>query len=185
MDSSIILTWIFGGATLIGLLLQVLNVFSEYKSIRNGISLIVFGVFLGSLIGAVNPSSINLSLTVTWVPILLIGLGLVVVVCIFCAEFRKSQSSDGLIGLATAAGIVFFLVLAFGPAMSTALNDNSREEKYSIEELTALKNFNIERKNYDSALKILKRIKYSMPVNDPRKQKLDKEIKSIEAKQIE
>jgi len=179
------LTWIFGGATLLGLLFQVLNVFSEYKSIRNGISLVVLGVFLGSLIGAINPNSISIALKVTWLPVLLISLGLVVLVCVFCAEFRKSQSNDGLIGLAVAAGILFFFTLIFSPLISGPMSDSIHEEKYSIEELTALKNFNVERKNYDRALKVLNRIKYAMPVNDSRRAKVDEEIKLIEAKQIE
>lgn len=180
-----ILTWVFGGATLIGLLLQVLGAFSKYKEIRNAISLVVFGVFLGTIIGAISPNSVSLALQVGWLELLLTLLGGTVVASVIATEIRSDQSNDGFVGLAMFAGFLFCAVLVFGSIAKFDAASDKNKGQFRVEELIALKDFNISRQNYDKAIIALNKAKYEMPMNDSRRQIIEKEIESIKLKQIE
>ena len=184
MDSHI-LPLIFGGASLVGLFLQVLGAFSKYKEIRNGISLVIFGIFLGTIIGAVNPNSISVSLQMGWLELLLITLGTIVVFCVIATEVRENKSSDSFIGLAISAGALFFFILLFGPLVKQDNSSSITARQFSVDELMAIKDFNIERQNYDQAIFALDKIKNKLSVNDVRRNKIDEEIESIKLKQIE
>jgi len=178
------LTWIFGGATLVSLLIQILGAFSEYKEVRNSISFVIFGIFLGTIIGAISPSSFVLSLNITWFHLLLIALGVIVVGCVCISEMRENKPNDGFTGLAIFSASLFFLVLVFGSMTNLESPSEKPEEQFSIEELVAIKDFNLERQNYEKAISRLKQIRAKIPVRDPRHDIIDDEIKKIQNEQL-
>ena len=184
MDSHF-LSWVFGVATLFGLLLQILDVFSQYKQIRNAISFVVFGVFLGTIIGAISPNSITFSLQFGWLEILLVSLALTVVLCVVTIEIRENSGNDGFATLAISAGLIFTIALIFGPIVRQGSNTDAKLQEFSIEELMAVKDFNIERRNYGKAIVALRRANNKMDIRDTRRAKIENEIEIIKLKQIE
>ena len=57
-------TYITGIATLLGFAIQIFDVFPSHSAVRSNILILVVGVFLGSVIGALDASEIKLEATV-------------------------------------------------------------------------------------------------------------------------
>ena len=193
-----IFAYITGIVTLLGFFLQLADTFPSHRQTRKSIVLLVFGLFLGSLLGSIK--SIDLSINTPQNPITLlvtsvsIGL-LILLIVIFVAIVFSPDPKKRKVMVSVMLGVGSFsvLVFLFGLTMmmaTSSLMDDSSSENSEIKELTsdeviALTNFNITRKNYDRSLVLLEELKDRIYRSDPRYGPIESKIDEIKRIQIQ
>ena len=77
-----IFIYITGIASLLGLVLQLKDVFPKYQNLRKNILLVVLGTFIGSLVGGIRIVQVNLSTQKSLIEVLalVIGIGLCILI---------------------------------------------------------------------------------------------------------
>ena len=179
-------TYVTGIASLLGLLLQVFNIFQKYRKVRDSISLIVFGVFLGSFIKAFDSSSIKIDFPIDGYTIIVAIFVLVILSSLVTAFIIKdSDRRDGLFAVAGIAFFVFIFVLAAGSGIkSRNLSIEEDKKRLNISEILLLADDNEKRTNYDRAITHLESVKNRLGIDDPRWKVIEERIKELKLKQV-
>ena len=169
------LTYITGIATLLGFVLQLKDVFPQHREARKGILYVCFGVFIGSIVGAINSIDIKLSHDYGLVSIVLVGvliiiaLALVVMTFIAFNSSEHNQRSDLFNGVGF--GVFIFFCILGALAFSTS-GIKGPDDKYSSAEKMVMAKYNLENKNYERAISLYRSSVIYFQVDDPRKQKV-------------
>ena len=174
-------TYITGFATLIALALQFLGLFKEYKKTRDAISLVVFGVFLGALGGAISPSGIKFNISMGGFETIILVFVFVIVGSIIWAQFTTEDKIANLYGVALFATLLFTMVLGIG---SMAKFTEETQLTYTTGELLHVVAYNVDKENYDKAITTLLRIKSRLPFDDIRRKDIDERIELLKNQQI-
>ena len=167
--------------------MNVTNIFRKYKKVRDSISLIVFGVFLGSFIKAFDSSSIRLDFPIDGYTIIVAIFVLVILSSLVTGFTTNDVNRRG--DLHVVAGIAFFVfifVLMVGIAIRNEnLSIEQEKKKLNISEVILLADDNEKRTNYDRAIMHLESVKYRLGIDDPRRKVIEERIKELKLKQVE
>jgi hypothetical protein len=142
---------------LLGLLLQLKDIFPEHREIRKTVVLLIIGIFVGSIIASVKGIKVDFGSTVrpfeVLVAIFVAVLAIVAIAGAFARDdFRRSQ----LFQFSGFGTVALFVLLAFGSMEDTPVE---RERRLNIEELLELATIQQSRGNYDRALYFLQQAK--------------------------
>jgi len=176
------LTYITGVTTLLGFILQVKDVFPEHREARKGILYICFGVFVGSVLGAINSVNIILDQGYGLISLILIGILVVIAFALIVMTFVAfnttdlHQRSDLFNGIGF--GVFIFFILLFAIALSTA--SLPAQSRYSTGEKMAMAKYNFEKKNYERAISLYRTSVIGLKASDPRKIKVSQIIEQAE-----
>lgn len=176
------LTYISGIISILSFVLQLLDAFPHYREERKAALFLSLGVFIGTILGALNSVNIAIKTEYGLIQIILIIIMVVVATALLSFTYmairtdNKAQRDEmyGVVGV----GIGVFFLLLMAVAMSTA-PVNDRKKEYSADELISLAKYNAQEKNYDRALELYESVGSSFSHNDPRKAVIDKNIESI------
>ncbi len=175
-------TLITGLASLFGFIIQAFDLFPRFGRARQTIFLLLVGIFVGSLLRAIDPSSIRLQFQVTGVTLVIIIFAVVIVGFLVAAAF--STDTDKRSEFYAVAGVGFFVfifVLAIGGAVSSATESPGMErERITIVELNMLADRALENKDYERALMHLGTIKLRVRGDEERSKTVREKIRQIE-----
>ena len=183
MDAFTIIT---GCATLLGLAIQLFDIFPKFARYRLNIVLFSSGIFIGSFLRAFDSSSIKLNFQLSGATIFTAGLCVLLVTFLFLAALSNDAHKRS----------EFYQVSIFGAIAlglsSLALYGNLEEpierekEQLSISELDTLANIALQSKEYERAIMHLHTIESRLTkANDyKRKEIIEDKIKQIEAQEL-
>jgi len=176
------LTYITGIATLLGLVLQLKDVFPTHREARRGILYVCFGVFIGSLVGAINSIDIKLSDDYGIVSLVLISVLVVVALSLIVMTFMAFNTNDAQqrrdLFNSIGPGIFVFFIMLFAIALSTS--SIQKDERYSIGEEMAMAKHNLDKKNCERAISLYRSSVVDLNQGDPRKVKVKKIIEKAQ-----
>ena len=84
-------TYITGIATLLGVVLQFRDVFPEHRELRKAVVLVIIGVFVGTVLGALQRVNVTVAAPLTWFPVLVAALLLILFIIIVSALFAQEK----------------------------------------------------------------------------------------------
>ena len=177
-------TIVTGIASLIGFGIQMFDIFPQLGRRRNELALVFLGIFIGSLIRAIEPASIRPKLEISWT-VVLVGLFVVTFfVIIWMAAVSDRQDRH-----VKYSELLRYLVLIFamlvGPRLLFTSNDTSRSiESLSINQLRVLAKDAELRKDYGKAAYFLGFIDERLPAKDPRSSAVNQQIKELQLKEV-
>jgi hypothetical protein len=178
-----IFTYITGIATLLGLFIQLKDVFPQHRETRKNIILIILGLFIGTLIGSLQRINVNLAVPMSGL-YLLVGAIIVVVFiilisAIFTSDNEKRMQLFGVSGTGTA---LLFLILCGhcmlqSPASKPFANITN-------DELLNLSEINEEKGNFERSIHLLEKVKENISSSDPRYKILEEKVSELKKKQL-
>ena len=175
-------TYITGIATILGLFLQIKDVFPQHRETRKNVIFTILGVFIGTLI--VSFQGINITLAV---PLSGLGLlvGAIIVVLFFvlmAAAFTSdNQKRDHLLGASFGIGFLLCIIL-FGYFLSQS--PHLASQKITNDELLLLSDSNREKGNFEKSIYFLEKVKENLSSGDPRSEILKDKISELKKMQI-
>lgn len=179
-------TLITGLASLFGFAIQVFDLFPKFGRARQTVFLLLVGIFVGSLLRAIDPSSVRFDIRVTGFTIVIVSFALVIVGFLMAAAFsRDIQRRGEFYGVAGIGFLVFIFVLLFGGLMSGAMETPVMEkERITITELNALAEHALQNKNYERALIHLRTI-HARVRGDDRANTILEKIRQVELLELQ
>jgi hypothetical protein len=173
------LTYITGIATLLGFVLQLKDTFPQHREARKGILYICFGIFIGSIFGAINSIDIQLNSNYGIVSVVLVGILVILALALIIMTFTAFNSLDlnqrgDLFGAVGFGVFIFFLILA---ALAFSTGGIDKKSNYSASEKMAMAKHNLESKNYERAIELYKSSIVYFQLSDPRRKKVELIIK--------
>jgi len=178
-------TYITGIASFLGLILQFKDVFPEYRDVRKSIVLVTVGIFAGTLLGALQRVNVTIATPLTWFPMLVAALLLILSIVLIGALITQDAEKRGQ--AYTAFGwfvVVVLLVLLIGALFNREWPSES--QSLSTDELLILAESDASKGNYDRAIHWLERIKgkIALSESDPRRKALTERIAALKQKQV-
>ena len=107
-------TYIIGIATLLGLFIQLKDVFPQHREARKNTILIVLGLFIGTLIGSLQRINVTLSVPMSGLHLLVGAIIVVVFIILISAVFTNDNEKRNQLFGVSAAGTVFLFIILFG-----------------------------------------------------------------------
>lgn len=178
MDFAII-SYIAGIASLLGLILQLIDAFPEYREVRKTVFLIVLGVFIGTILGSLQAVSIKLDSPLSAFHIIIAISVLIISSVAIIGAFTNDHIKRVHIFTASCVGLIALLIVLFGNAVSTI---QIGQHDITKDELMILANNNLEKGDVDRAIIILDMVKNQLNLDDPRRKLLDKKINELKNK---
>lgn len=183
-------TYITGIASLLGFILQVFDVFPKHAQFRKSLFLVVLGIFIGSILNAIDASKIEFTFKVSGY-VLLLSVFIVVIVgfLIAGAMTDDTERRGEMFGVAGAGFAAFFLVLFFG-FLFTLLPERSHYSENDISilttnELISLSDYSKSKGDIEREIFHLETIKNRFDKNDERYIKIEERIKQEKSIQIQ
>ncbi len=160
------------------------DIFPQLGRRRTEIALVFLGVFIGSLIRAIEPASISLKLEISWA-IVLTGL----FVMTFFAIIWMAVITDRQARQVKYGELLRYLVLVFAlivlPRMLNTSSDTSRSiESLSINQLKVPAKDADLRKDYNRAIFFLGIIDERLLSKDPRSGAIKQQIKELQMREV-
>lgn len=186
-------TLITGLASLCGFAIQVFDLFPKLGRARQIIFLILVGVFIGSLLRAIDPSSVKLSLQVSGFTILVAIFLTIIIGFLIAAAFSNDVGKRSEFYSITGIGFLALLVfMIFGGLASGLIESNVNErEKMTLEkerlttsELNILAEQALQNKDFERAIMHLKTIESRLHLDDARIRLIQEKIKQIQLQEI-
>lgn len=176
------ITYVSAIVAILSFILQVRDSFPHYREETKAVLFISVGVFMGTLLGALNSMSISIDTEYGLLQIIAIIMLVVLFAAILSFIYIAIKTEDPnkrgeMYGVTTIAVFIFF-VLFFATALSTSPNIEAKA-KYSADELVALAKHHFAENNYDRALELYKKAQYEFRVDDPRRKAIEKNIFKI------
>ncbi|MBO1223222.1 MAG: hypothetical protein JYX80_02220 [Candidatus Scalindua sediminis] len=174
-------TYISGIVAVLSFIMQIRDVFPAHREVRKAVLYISFGIFIGSLFGALNSINITIAKSYGLIQIALIIVLLIIVVVLSILSFiairinDKPKRQELWNALIVGIIVLVFIIIALG--ISTG--DHNADSEFSINEIMIIAGENYKKKEYERAIKLYERVKYKYYENDPRRQSIDKKIKKI------
>lgn len=179
MDTFTLLT---GLASLFGFAIQAFDLFPKLGRSRQAVFLLLVGVFVGSLLRAIEPSSITLDLKISGFTTVIALFATVITSFLIAAAFTDDTTKRGeFYGVAGIGFFVFIIILGVG-GMASGIGQNPALEKQRITtvELNALADHALQNKDYERALMHLRTIKERMQGDNDRTKIIKEKIRAIE-----
>lgn len=177
-------TYIVGGITIVGVILQLFDLFKRIEKTRNVLTLIFLGMFLGSFLNAFNRSNIKLDITFNFLMILEITIFLITVISTIISYHSVDENKREIVISVAAISFIFFIfVLVFGNLALYSTPDEG-VSKINQKELLILSKYNMEKENFERSIMYLELLESRFPVNDVRRKKIEAQIDSLKILQI-
>ncbi len=176
-------TYITGIATLLGFVLQFRDVFPDHRELRKTVVLVIMGVFAGTLLGALQRVNVTVATPLTWFPVLVAALLLILFIILVGALFAQEKERRKELYIAFGWFLVAVLfVLLIGPLVTRELPKET--QSLSTDELLILVDSNLSKGNYDAAIRWLECIRDRVSRQDPRFESATKRIDELKQKQL-
>ena len=138
-------TYIVGGITIVGVILQLFDLFKRIEKTRNVLTLIFLGMFLGSFLNAFNRSNIKLDITLNFLLILEIIIFLITLISIIISYHSVDENKKEITNTVAVISFSFFvLVLIFGNLATYSATDED-VKRNNQQELLILSKYNMEK----------------------------------------
>ena len=180
-------TWITGIASLIGFGIQLLDLFPQHKDARQSILLFSAGLFLGSLLNAVEPASIKIQIRLTGFVLLISVLTAVWIGLLLIAAFTNDPNKRSMLFGACGFGLIpYIFILLFGSLFSGTVEPPKVEmQRITSSELLFLSEKAIEHKDFERAIAHLETMQSRIPPHDERSDNIEKKIQEIKQLEIQ
>jgi hypothetical protein len=183
MDTFTIIT---GLASLFGFVIQAFDLFPKFGRARQVVFLLLVGVFIGSLLRAIDPSSVKLNLQFTGFNILIVFF--VIAVIGFLIVAASSSDINKRNEFYTVAGIgfgAFIVVLLFGSLFTGMISSTEMEkQKVTISELNTLAERALQNRDFERAIMHLRTIESRVSRDDSRLKLVKEKIRQIELQEL-
>lgn len=181
-----IFTYITGIATLLGLLIQLTDIFPHHREARKSLVLIVVGLFAGTLIGTFQKISVTLAFPLTGLYVLVGAIIAVVFVLLIAATLTSDKEKRNQLFRASGVGTLLLFLILFGQLMLTSPAATSRSfDRISNDELLTLSKSSEEKGNIERSIYLLDIVLKGVSSNDPRHRILQERIADLKNRQIE
>jgi hypothetical protein len=179
--------WVTGIASLISFGIQIFDLFPKYKEARHGVLFFSAGLFLGSLLNAVEPSSIKIQVHLTGFVLLISALTTILGGLVLVAAFTSDSDKRATLLVVSGLGLIPYVFILFIGSLITGAVDNPRNatQKITATELFYLSEKAIEHKDYERAITHLETAQSRMPSYDERSESIDKKIQEIKQLEIQ
>jgi hypothetical protein len=178
--------YITGIASILGLVLQIRDVFPKHRNLRKNILLLILGTFIGSLIGGLKQVQVNISTqqSPTEIIALVIGTGSFVIIglIIIGLIFIKDEKKQNNLGVA-----LFFLLFFFAfiiPISKPIGNKLEKNENFNLDEIKSLVDMHETNKNFERSIELLEIMKSMIKKDDIRIESINSRVESIKKKQL-
>lgn len=177
-------TWITGLATLVGLGIQLLDLFPRAGRWRALAFAFLLGVFLGSILRAFDSSQITIKIEVTKGTILLGIFGIVTLVFLSAAAFTRDARRGEFYIVSIIAGFCFVMT-AIGVAASSSDHESPDFQQLSVSELNLLAERAIATEDLERAISRLQAMEYKVRYYDIEQAKVvDERIQDLRRKEM-
>lgn len=177
-------TYISGTASLLGLALQLFNVFPKHAKFRNMLIILILGVFIGTLLNTLDPSHIVFDIKISGFTLFLTFMGIFALSFLIIGVSSKDQwRRDNLITIGVFGFIAFMFVLGISYVTSLT-NPNMEKQKLTESEFLLLADSAEKNGNFERAIMHLESIKGRLEKYDIRNKKLEERINQTKMKQI-
>ena len=179
-------TYISGIATILGLFIQIKDVFPQHREKRKDVIFIILGLFIGTLIGSLQRINVTFSVPMSGLYLLVGAIIIVVFMVLISAVFTDdNEKRMQLFGVSGAGAGLLFIIL-FGHSLLQASAVTSRSvDKITNDELLLLADTNKEKGNFERSIYFLEEIKEDLNSADPRYEILDGKISGLKKLQIQ
>ena len=178
-------TYIAGIATILGLFIQIKDIFPQHRETRKNVIFIILGLFIGTLIGSLQ--RINVTFSVPMSGSYLLGGAIILVVFVVLISAVLTDNNEKrmqLFGVSGAGAALLFFIL-FGLLMLQSPAARSRSvDKITNDELLLLADSNKEKGNFERSIYFLEEIKEDLNSADPRYEILEKKISGLKKLQM-
>ncbi len=178
---------ILGIGSLLGILMQVRDSFSEHRELRKVIVLLVVGIFIGSLLTSLRGASISFSVPLRPFDFLVgfsaLIISFIALTGVFTTDAEHRESLFVVSGLAV---LGLMALMFFGNLGAGVENDRHARKmrEITIEELNELSASHEARGNYERAIVLLNEARTRIHVDDVRDKVIETRIEALKAKQI-
>jgi cytochrome bd-type quinol oxidase subunit 2 len=177
-------TYIVGGITIVGVILQLFDLFKRIEKTRNVLTLVFLGMFLGSFLSAFNTSNIKLDVTFNFLMVLEVIIFIITVISTIISYHSVDENKREIVNTVAVISFVFFVfILVFGNLAVYGL-DSIDESKINQQELIILSKYNMEKENIERSVMYLDILKSRLQENDVRRTAIDLQIDSLKKVQI-
>jgi hypothetical protein len=179
-------TIITGLASLFGFAIQVFDLFPRFGRARQIVFLLLVGIFIGSLLRAIDPASVRVAVSITGFTVV-VGLFVAVIIGFlmagaFTADVRKRGEFYGIAGIGF---FVFMFVLMFGGAISFGVESPAVEkQRITIGELNVLVERAVQNKDFERALMHLRTIERRLGDDEARLNLIRDRIRQIQLQEL-
>jgi len=183
MDKFTILT---GLASLFGFMIQVFDLFPKFGRARQIVFLLLVGVFVGSLLRAIDPSSVRFNFQFTGLSILIAILAIVIIgfliVAAFSSDINKRNEFYTIAGIGFGA---FMVVLFFGMLFTGMIwSPDLEKQKVSISELNTLAERALQNRDFERAIMHYRTIESRVSSDDARLKLVREKIRQMELQEL-
>jgi hypothetical protein len=183
MDTFTIVT---GLASLFGFVVQAFDLFPKFGRARQVIFLLLVGVFIGSILRLIEPSSVKLSIKFTGFTIVITLFAVVIIGFLMAAAFSTDINKRGeFYAVASIGFIVFIFILIFG-GMFSFLPESPviEKQKVTISELNTLTERALQNRDFERAIMHLRTIESRLSGDDVRLKLIKEKIRQIELQEL-
>ena len=179
-------TLVTGLASLFGFVIQVFDLFPKFGRARQTVFLLLVGIFIGSLLRAIDPSSVKLNLQVTGITIVIVLFAVVIMGFLIAAAFSTDGTKRGeFYGVAGIGFFVFIFVLIVGlVASNTGESPYVEKQRLTITELNVLVDQALQNKDFERALMHLRTIEERVRGDDERTKVVKERMRQIELQEL-
>jgi len=179
-------TYIAGIATILGLFIQIKDVFPQHRETRKNVIFIILGLFIGTLIGSLQRINVTFSVPMSGLYLLVGAIIIVVFVVLISAVFTDdNEKRVQLFGVSGAgAGLLFIILFGHFVLQSPAATSRS-VDKITNDELLLLADTNKGKGNFERSIYFLEEIKGDLNSADPRYEILEGKISGLKKLQIQ
>ena len=161
------LTIASGIASLLSLLIQIVDLFPRFARFRLAVFIFFTGIFLGSFLRAFDSSSVKLSIQITGMGIIITTIGTIVVGFLVAAAFSdKNDKRSEFYVVAAIAAVVFLLSVFFSSDNFKPVKPPEDGIGLSVTELNLLSDHALQNKDFERAIMYLQTIKNRLQNND-------------------
>jgi len=181
--------YVTGIASLLGVVLQLKDAFPKHRDLRKNLLLVIFGTFIGTLLGGIKIVQVSLSAPSNQqeviILVIVVGLLFVIIGLVAGSIFKKSDTRQKSLaeGAGNAAALFFIClipILLFLSFSRTSVPD----EMLGMDEAKLLVDAHEHNRNYDRVIVLLDSMKSKMRLDDPRLEAINNRLESLKKKQL-
>ncbi len=175
-------TLVTGIASLLGFALQMFDIFPRFAKVRQALFFFVLGIFVGSVVRAIEPAAIRVSFQLGGFAVLIAVFGAVIVLLLVIAATTSTpQKRVEFLGASGIGFLAFIFVLMFGGILSGAAESPAMEkQRLTISELQQLSEGALKLKDFERAAMHLRTIEARVQGDPELKAIVQQRIRDVE-----
>ena len=172
-----------GLASITGFIIQIYDIFPKYAKYRGFAIYFSLGILVGSILRAIEPSSIKLNLQITWFGISGGVMGMLFVLFLLLTTFSEQEAKKReRLAISYWLGGLFFTFFLASQSLSFKDSHDLEKADLSIPELNLLVSQSITNKDYERAIMHLHTIEKRLQSKQELPGNSDEHLDSIRAK---